>query len=109
HKGTHEGGYRAGDCLPPLALAIPLHPAAAEDVTERPLAIVRHPAQFQRDDDVARDQRRAEAGAQAEKEHATALVAAECWHRRVVDHLDRLPEGGGEVEADPARPEIAGL
>src|SRR5262249_9908049 len=52
HKGTHEGGYRASDCLPPLALANPLHPAAAKGVTERPLAIVRQPAQLQRDDNV---------------------------------------------------------
>jgi len=52
------------------------------------------------------DQRGADAGAEAEEQHAAAVVAAERLHRRVVDHADRTSERAREVEADPAAAEI---
>ena len=54
------------------------------------------------------DQRGAETGAEAEEEHLAALVAAQRLHRGIVDHLDRTPEGGLEVEADPSLPRLRG-
>ena len=52
------------------------------------------------------DEGRADPCAQAEEEHAAALVAAQRLHGRVVDDLHRLAEGRREVEADPARAEV---
>ena len=55
------------------------------------------------------DERGADARAEAEEEHASAVVAAESLHRRVVDHTDRPAECGFEVEAHPAVAEISRL
>ena len=46
-------------------------------------------AQFERDDHILRDQRRAKTRAQAEEEHAATFVAAERLHRRIVDQAHR--------------------
>ena len=51
----------------------------------------------------------ADTGAEAEEEHAPAVVAAERLHGGVVDHADGLAERGCEVEAHPAVAEIARL
>jgi hypothetical protein len=55
------------------------------------------------------DQGRAEARAEAEEEHAPALVAAERLHRRVVQDAHRLAEGLAEIESHPAPAEVPGL
>src|SRR5208282_431325 len=55
------------------------------------------------------DHGRTEAGAQAKKEHAAALVAAESLHGRVVDQLYRVAKGFAKIEADPAGAEVAGI
>ena len=55
------------------------------------------------------DHRRAEAGAETEKQHAAALVAADGLHRGVVDQFHRDAEGFVEVETDPAATEIVRL
>src|SRR5580692_1555401 len=51
----------------------------------------------------------AEAGAEAEEEHATAFVAAESLHAGVVDNFYGMAEGFAEVEAHPAATEIVGF
>src|SRR3989442_886036 len=52
---------------------------------------------------------RAEPGAEAEVEHASALVAPEGLHGGIVDHPHGLAEGLGIVEAHPARSEVVRL
>jgi hypothetical protein len=44
---------------------------------------------------------------QAQEEHRSTPIAAQCLHRRIVHDLDRTFEGGGKVESDPARREVA--
>ena len=63
-------------------------------------------AQFQADDDVIDDERRAQAGAEAEEEHSAALVSAQRLHGGVVDDAHRLAEAGLQVEAEPAGAEV---
>ena len=55
------------------------------------------------------DERRADASAEADEEHAPAVVAPERLHRGVVHHANGLAERFREVEAHPAVAEIAGL
>jgi hypothetical protein len=57
--------------------------------------------ELKRLDDNAVHECRAEAGAEPEKQHPAALVAAERLHRGVVHDLRRLAERVFEVEPDP--------
>src|SRR5665213_1820485 len=52
------------------------------------------------------DERRSQTGAQAEKQHATAIVAAERLHGRVVNGADGTSEGFFKMMANPSRPEV---
>src|SRR5688572_22247064 len=66
--------------------------------------------QFQRNDDAAIDhQGGAQAGAEAEKQQQSALVAPERLHGGIVDDPDRAPERRLEVESHPAATEVAGF
>ena len=84
----------------------PLRPSMAPRVLP---VLARELAELERDDHVLRDQRRADAGAEAEEEHPAAFVAAERLHRGVVDDAHRAIECGREIEADPPRTEVARL
>ena len=48
-------------------------------------------------------------GAEAQKEHPAPLIASERLHSSIIDHLDRTPEGLGEIKSDPAAAQIVGL
>src|SRR5262249_1123260 len=91
--------------LLPVLVAMFLERVLADVVLERPL-LVRKVAELHRRDDAVQDHRRAEAGAEPEEEHASAVVAPERLHRRVVDQLRRLAERLLEVESLPALAEI---
>src|SRR5262245_14156859 len=65
--------------------------------------------QLHRLDDAVHDQRRTEPGAEAEKQHPALLVVAQSLHGGIVDQLDATAERRLEVEADPARREVARL
>ena len=53
------------------------------------------------------DHGRSQAGAQAEEEHTSLLVAAERLHGRIVDDLQRLAaEGLAVIELRPSRREV---
>src|SRR4051794_35026706 len=93
----------------PLLLAA-LYEAAFTDIVLETLAFsVGKVGEFHRLADIVEDHRRTEAGSEAEEQHAPALIAAEGLHQRVVDHLDRLAELSGEIEAGPALAEIHGI
>jgi hypothetical protein len=64
---------------------------------------------FHRLDDAVHDHCRAESGPQAEKQHASALVAADCLHRGVVHDQGRPAKGFAEIESNPASTEIVRL
>ena len=63
-------------------------------------------SQFHRRDDAIEDHAVAQPRAQAEEQHAPALIAAERLHRSVVDDPHRLAESACEVEPQPALPEV---
>ena len=65
--------------------------------------------EFHRLEHAIDDERGAESGAEAEEEHAAALVAAQRLHRRVVDDANGTPERLLEVEADPALAQVPRL
>ena len=48
----------------------------------------------------------AEAGAETEKQHASARIAAERLHRGIVDHFHRPAECAPEIEANPTLAEV---
>ena len=62
--------------------------------------------EFHRLGDIVDDHRGAEAGTQSQEQHAPALIAADGLHQSVIDHLDRLAELRGEIEAGPTLAEI---
>ena len=64
--------------------------------------LVRQVREFHRLEHAIDDERRAEPGAEAEEEHAAALVAAQRLHGGVVDHSHGTPERLLEVEPDPS-------
>ena len=64
-------------------------PVLAETVGIRLAGPVRQAPEFERDDDALGDQRRPEPCAQAEKQHPSAVVRAQCLHRRVVQTAGR--------------------
>jgi hypothetical protein len=55
------------------------------------------------------DHGRAQAGAQSQKEHVPAAVAAQGLHGGVVHHLGGFSKGAFEIEFDPALGEVVGL
>src|ERR1700676_2931683 len=50
-----------------------------------------------------------QAGAQAEKKHASAFVNAQCLHRRIIQNLDGSSESFLEVESYPSSSEVVRL
>ena len=70
---------------------------------------VRQVTQLHRLHDAVDDHGGAQTGAEPEKQHLAALIAAQRLHRRVVHHLDRASERLPVVESDPARAEVTRL
>ena len=96
------------DVLLPLLPAQPAQGAVAEVILVGAV-LERQVGQLHGDDDAIGHHRGAQAGAEAEKQHQPALVAAERLHRRVVDDPDRAAECGSEIEADPPASEVVRL
>ena len=71
--------------------------------------LVRKMRQFHRLKYSVDDHGRPEPGAEAQKEHAAALVASQCLHGSIIDHLNRTAECLAEVESDPAAAKVVGL
>src|SRR5215471_20420490 len=63
-------------------------------------------AQFRGFQESVHDHSGAEAGPKTKKEHAAVLVAAQCLHGSVIDHLDRTSERLLEVKPDPTRSQV---
>ena len=61
---------------------------------------------LQGDNDPVRNQGGAQSRPQAQEQHPPAFVVAQRLHRSIVDNTHGTVEGGGEVEANPARPEV---
>ena len=94
--------------LAPLLLPPLLERALADVVLERPVP-KRKVGELQGVGEAVADECGAEAGAQAEEEHAAAVVASERLHDRVVHDLRRSAERALEVEVDPAFAKVGGL
>ena len=90
-------------------LAVCLEAGVAQSIEDRFARTIRQAAKLERDDNVLGDECGADAGAEAEEEHASAVVAAERLHRGVVDHTDWPAECSFEVEAHPAVAEVSRL
>ena len=87
-----------------------LHQSAFADIVlEAAVFPVGEVGKLHRLPDIVEDHRGTQARAQAEEQHAAALVAADRLHERVVDEFHRLAEGGGEIVAIPALAEIEGI
>jgi len=106
HERMLEPGDDVEDVLLPFAAPRAFHAGRAYIILERFAFLVGQVAQLHGRDHAIDDERGAQAGAQPQKEHAAALVAAECLHGRVVDHLDRLSKRRPEVKPDPASAQI---
>ncbi len=100
-KSRGEFFNHVGHVAPPLLLAEALQPADADVVFVGFLA-VREVAQLHRLDDPVDDHRGTQPGAEPQKEHLPAAVAAQGLHGGVVDHLHPAAEGLLEIEAHPA-------
>src|SRR5262249_21655414 len=94
------------DDILPLLVAHALAAGVADIVLETAVLFVRQVTEFHRCDGSLDDEGRAQAGAQAEEEHAAAVVAAQGLHGGIVDELDRFAEGDLEIEIDPAAAEV---
>ena len=107
HRGAQQlGAFEHGGA--PAFFAERLQAALAEQVLER-LVLERQVRELERHDAAIVDERGAEAGAEAEEQHAPALVAAERLHGGVVQDLDGLAKRRGPVEVHPALAEVPGL
>src|SRR5215831_16979724 len=108
-----ECGIEIGDHLAhrlaPALFAEPLAAALADVILEGAAVLVGHVPDFGRLDHAVDDERCAKAGAEPEKQHAPAAVAADRLHGCIVDQLHRPGELCGEVVADPALAEVVGL
>ncbi len=93
----------------PLLLAQALQTRFADVVLIGAAMLVRKMGELEGLQDSVHNQRGTETRAQAEEQHAAAVVAAEGLHGRVIEDPDRMMEGFAEVEADPASAEIVGL
>jgi hypothetical protein len=114
HDVIHEeGGDEEVDdvehVLSPAALA-ELRPSRRPDVVLVRLAVsIRKVRELEWNHGSVADHRAPEAGAESEEEHLPSVVAAECLHRRVVDHAHGAAERSREVEADPTPAEVPWL
>ena len=97
------------DVLRPLLLAEPLQAPVSGIVLVGLALLVGHVGQLHGGEHPFHHEGGAEAGAEAEKQHAAAVVAAEGLHGRVVHDPHRLPEGLLVVEALPAATEVRGV
>ena len=107
--GGAEDGDDGIDGFLPFFLAETPAALAPEHVLEGALRGVGEFAKLERDEHVIEDHGGAEAGAEAQEEHAAAFVAAEGLHGGVIDDLAGLAEGGVIIEIHPAAPEVVGL
>src|SRR5207253_2207388 len=70
---------------------------------------IRQVAELERKHMTLPNERGAEAGAEAEKQHASAAVAAERLHRSIVDDAHWFAERVAKIEPDPAFAEVLGV
>src|SRR5437588_304158 len=106
HQGSLQTGDDVLDCRLPLLLAQPFQPAQPDEILEGLVFLVRQVRELQRCDHILDDESAAHTGAQPDKEHAPALVAAKCLHGGIVDELYRFAKLGLEIKINPARPEV---
>lgn len=93
----------------PLLLAEALEPAETQIVFERLPFLVLQMCKLHRYDFPFEHHGGAEAGAETEEEHASAVIAAERLHRSIVHHAHRVSERFCVVEAHPSAGQISGL
>ena len=91
----------------PRLLAAAFEAFLAKALEERFLPAQAQRAELERRDHVIGDQRRSEAGAEPEEQHASAVIRAKRLHRGVVDDADGTLEGFRIVELHPAIGQIA--
>src|SRR5262245_65484245 len=107
-----ERGDQASDnvlhVVSPFRQPVSLQPVHPDILLERSVPVWQM-AELHRLHDAVDDHRRAQSGAQPEKEHLAAAIATERLHRGVVDDLDRTRERGPIVESNPARAEVTRL
>src|SRR5881394_1323594 len=66
-------------------------------------------AQLHRFDDRIYDHARTKTRSQSEEQHLSAVVASQRLHGRVIHDTNRAAERRGEVEANPALPQVPRL
>src|SRR5208337_1689069 len=92
--------------LDPLLFSHTLQGSNSDVLLETAPMLVGQVGQFHGFEDTVHNERGAQAGAQAEKQHAAAAVAAKCLHGGIVDDPDRTAESFLEIESDPAAAEV---
>ena len=70
--------------------AEPFDPRNPEKIFDDVAIAIGEIAELEREQQIFQQQRRAEPGAEAEKQHSPAVITSERLHRGVVDHLDRF-------------------
>jgi len=95
--------------LSPARLAESLFADRADIVLARVAVSIWEMRELEREHGPLAHDRAPETGAESEEEHRSAVVAAECLHRRVVDHAYRAAERAREVEPDPTLAEVPRL
>src|SRR5215510_7489896 len=104
-EGRDQVRHPVFDMLLPFLPSEPFESPLAHIVLVRALSVWLV-AQLHGRHDAVGDQRGAEPGAQAQKEHHAALIAPQRLHGRIIDELDGIPEGSWEVKHDPTRAEV---
>src|SRR5262249_247181 len=102
--GLQRGNKTLNDVLnvlSPLLLAVFLQSANAHIVFVRAF-LVRQMTELHGLDNAVDDERRPQSGAEPEKQHLPAFIAAERLHRRIVQDLGWPLECRFKVEAEPA-------
>jgi len=109
-------GFKSGDqarhyirhVTPPLFLASFFECLTPHVVLVRAL-FVREMAQFHWLQNAIHNQSRTEACAQTQEEHLAALIASQGLHRRIINDLNRTPERGSKIKANPPRCQVMRL
>ena len=108
-EGVAQLRHDLGDELAPALLAQTVEAALAEEVLVALAVAVRQVRDLQGLHDAFQHERRAEAGAEAQEQHAPAAVAAERLHHRVVQDPHGPAKGAAVVEAGPAAADVLRL
>src|SRR5215469_5854188 len=100
-EGRDQALHDVGNVDAPLLLAMAFQSGLADVILVGVLSVGQM-TELHGLDDALDDHGGAEPGAETEKEHLAALIAAQGLHRGIVDKLHGMVECAGEIEADPA-------